>query len=141
MQLGTTKVDVQKVLCPRVRFTPGALLQLKTMIENDFTLSGKYFRVLVSGKGCDGFTYSTGFTDLVDNDFMIKIENDSDNTQVLIDPFAAFYLQDITIDYVQDFENDREGFVVINHGHEEFTGKFWLKDSGKIPPTIEASLG
>ena len=27
-----------------------------------------------------------------------------------------------------------EGFVVINHNQQKYTGKFWTKDEMKIPP-------
>ncbi|MCY4524466.1 MAG: hypothetical protein OXB84_06985, partial [Halobacteriovoraceae bacterium] len=53
---------------------------------------------------------------------------------ILIDPFSAFYLQKTTVDYKQDFINNSEGFVIENHQQKEYAGKFWIKDSYKIPP-------
>ncbi len=118
---------------PRISFTDNALKQLALIHENDFTLKGKYLRVLISGKGCDGFKYSIGFADLHHEDINIKIEND-DKIEVIVDPFTAFYLGETEIDYKQDFQNDEEGFVVKNFDQKKFQGKFWRKNKDLIPP-------
>ena len=128
------KVNKELVHTPIVMFTERALSQLKLIIENDFTLAGKYFRVVVSGKGCEGFTYAAGFTDLNDDDFQLRIANTEDEIYVLVDPFAAFYLQVASIDFVQDFDQDAEGFVIVNHSQSEFKGKFWRAAPEKTPP-------
>lgn len=133
-----TKVDRSQVIVPTVTFSDTALSQLKLIIENDFTLAGKFFRLLISGKGCDGFTYSVGFTDLKDDDFTVKINNDGEDLEIVVDPFAAFYLQETSVDFVQDFENDNEGFVVTNHGQSNFRGKFWRKNEDRVPPMKDA---
>jgi hypothetical protein len=54
--------------------------------------------------------------------------------EVLMDPFTAFYLQKSSIDYVQDFANNNEGFVVTNLNQKTFAGKFWRADDTKVPP-------
>ena len=51
-------------------------LSLYFIIENDFTLASKYLRLVISGKGCDGFNYGVGFTNLEENDFVIPLTND-----------------------------------------------------------------
>ncbi|MCR9206032.1 MAG: hypothetical protein NXH75_15725, partial [Halobacteriovoraceae bacterium] len=103
-----------------------------------FTLKGKYFRLLISGKGCDGFTYSVGFTDWNDEDLLVPIKDESgSNTkdlQVVMDPFAAFYLQKCSVDYIQDFANNNEGFLIKNENQKVYAGKFWRQDETKIPP-------
>jgi len=129
-----SSIDRTKIVIPEVTFSKNALNQLQLIMENDFTLSGKYFRVLISGKGCDGFTYSSGFTDIEKDDFIIDIKNEETELQILVDPFAAFYLQQTSVDYLQDFENNREGFVITNHSQKEFAGKFWRKNEEKVPP-------
>lgn len=115
-------------------FTERALKQLKLIIDNDFTLAGKYFRIVVSGKGCEGFTYAAGFTDLNHDDFHIRIANTDEEIYVILDPFAAFYLQEASVDFVQDFKLDAEGFVIVNHAQSEFKGKFWRSAPEKAPP-------
>ncbi len=128
------KVNKDLVHSPIIMFTDRALSQLKLIIENDFTLAGKYFRIVVSGKGCEGFTYAAGFTDLNIDDFQIRIANSSDEMYIIIDPFAAFYLQEASVDFIQDFDQDAEGFVIINHSQSEFKGKFWKANPLKTPP-------
>lgn len=129
-----TKVNKDLVLPPVIMFTERGLSQLKLIIDNDFTLAGKYFRIVVSGKGCEGFTYAAGFTDLNDDDFQVRIANTEDEIYVLVDPFAAFYLQVASVDFVQDFDLDSEGFVIVNHAQGEFKGKFWREAPEKTPP-------
>jgi iron-sulfur cluster insertion protein len=133
------KVNKDLVLPPVIMFTDRALSQLKLIIENDFTLAGKYFRIVVSGKGCEGFTYAAGFTDLNDDDFQVRIANSNDEIYVLVDAFAAFYLQEASVDFVQDFEQDAEGFVIVNHAQAQgqFKGKFWRAAPEKTPPVKE----
>lgn len=128
------KVNKDLVTPPVIMFTERALAQLKLIIENDFTLAGKYFRIVVSGKGCEGFTYAAGFTDLNEDDFQVRIANTQEEIYVVIDSFAAFYLQEASVDFVQDFEQDAEGFVIVNHSQSEFRGKFWRAAPEKTPP-------
>jgi Fe-S cluster assembly iron-binding protein IscA len=134
----TFTVDRRQIPMPEVKFTDLAMSQLSLILENDFTLKGKYFRLLISGKGCDGFTYSVGFTDWNDEDLLVPIKDQSgSNTkdlQVVMDPFAAFYLQKCSVDYIQDFANNNEGFLIKNENQKVYAGKFWRQDETKIPP-------
>lgn len=133
------KVNKDLVLAPVIMFTERALSQLMLIMDNDFTLAGKYFRIVVSGKGCEGFTYAAGFTDLNDDDFQVRIANTNEEIYVIVDPFAAFYLQEASVDFVQDFDLDAEGFVIVNHAQAEFKGKFWRAAPEKAPPVKGAS--
>jgi Fe-S cluster assembly iron-binding protein IscA len=126
-------VDKKSVEIPKVLFTHQAKGQLALIIENDFTLAGKYFRLLISGKGCSGFDYSVGFTELHPDDFIIAIDK---NLEVILDPFTAFYLQDCTVEYSMDQESHEEGFIVTNNQQKEFSGKFWKSDETKVPETV-----
>lgn len=134
MAFKQNKVNKDLVLPPVIMFTERALNQLKLIIDNDFTLAGKYFRIVVSGKGCEGFTYAAGFTDLQEDDFQIRIANVQEDILILVDPFAAFYLQEASVDFIQDFTLDTEGFVITNHSQSEFKGKFWRAAPEKTPP-------
>ncbi len=126
-------VDKKSVEKPRVFFTKEAKGQLGLIIDNDFTLAGKYFRLLISGKGCSGFDYSVGFTELHSDDFIVSVDT---NLEVILDPFTAFYLQDCTVDYSMDQESHEEGFIVTNNQQKEFSGKFWKTDDTKVPETV-----
>ncbi len=126
-------VDKAQVQAPTIHFSSSAEQALSLIIENDFTLAGKYFRILISGKGCDGFTYSTGFTDLDENDFLIP---SGPSHQVLMDPFTAFYIQNAQVDYIQELPSGNEGFVVINKAQKDHNGKFWREASGQTPPIL-----
>jgi iron-sulfur cluster insertion protein len=135
-----TRVDKSKVKSPIVEFTPLASAQLELILSHDHTLENMWLRLVVSGKGCDGFDYSVGFTEYQEDDFQIAIQlNQDKQTFVLIDPFTAFYLQHSKIDYVQDFINDEEGFVVKNIEQDEFKGKFWRTEQEKTPPLLKQS--
>ncbi len=135
MTFETQRINRNEVIIPTIMFTSRAHSQLKLILENDFTLAGKYFRLGISGKGCDGFTYSVMFTDLNAEDFVVKIYNHKeDDLEVILDPFAAFYLTEATVDFIQDFEQDAEGFVITNHHQKNFQGKFFNKDGAKLPP-------
>lgn len=137
MSFKQNKVNKDLVVPPLIMFTERALSQLKLIIQNDFTLAGKYFRIVVSGKGCEGFTYAAGFTDLQEDDFLIRIANSEEDVFVIIDPFAGFYLQEASVDFIQDFNHDAEGFVITNHSQGEFKGKFWRANPEKTPPVLK----
>ncbi|ATH08350.1 hypothetical protein BIY24_10440 [Halobacteriovorax marinus] len=137
MAFKENKINPDLVATPVVYFTQRALEQLKLILENDFTLAGKYFRILISGKGCDGFTYSAGFTDVKEDDFEVRIENSDEDFIILLDPFAAFYLQESSVDFIQDLVNDVEGFVITNHLQKKYAGKFWRKAPEKTPPLLQ----
>jgi iron-sulfur cluster insertion protein len=133
----TTRLDRSLIPTPLVRFSQKAWQQLSLMVENDFTLQGKWFRILISGKGCDGFRYSTGFSDVHVDDFKINIKVESTpeivDYQIAMDPFTAFYLSDTSIDYIQEVDN--EGFSVTNHLQKRYEGKFWRENPELTPPT------
>lgn len=134
-------VDKNAVAQPKVYFTQEAFNQLSLIIDNDFTLAGKYFRLLISGKGCDGFEYSAGFTDLHDDDLLVPVTlTDKQATiteqHIVMDPFTAFYLQLTHVDFVQDFEHNNEGFVITNKNQKSFNGKFWKQNQELVPPTL-----
>jgi iron-sulfur cluster insertion protein len=127
------KIDRDKVAPPTVEFTQMAISQLRLILENDHTLKDKYLRLLVATKGCDGFSYNVGFTEKKKDDFLVPVMNARD-LEVLVDPFAAYYGQEMTVDYVQDFEENIEGFLVVNHHQKDFHGKFWRGKPELTPP-------
>lgn len=112
-----------------------AVRQIQLMQENDYTLDGLLFRIKIGGKGCGGFTYDTGFSELDPADLVIETNYPliKFNLKVLIDPFTAYYTQDSTLDYLLDPANNEEGFVVTNAADGQHAGKFF-KDESKLPP-------
>lgn len=129
------KIDARYITMPRLMFSERALQEWQLIQDNDYTLENQLLRIEIDGKGCDGFTYAVGFTLPRVDDLRVPVE-ESDKT-VLIDPFSAFYLQVATVDFVQDFTQDAEGFVVINHSQKHFSGKFWRANPDLTPPVIE----
>ena len=115
--------------------TDSAVRQIQLMQDNDYTLEGLSFRIKIGGKGCEGFTYDTGFSELHADDLVVKQNYPLINFEliVLIDPFTAFYTQEATLDYLLDTTNNEEGFVVNNAADGQHRGKFF-KDETRLPP-------
>lgn len=115
--------------------TDSAIRQIHLMQENDYTLNGLCFRIKIGGKGCGGFTYDTGFSELHSDDLIIErhISLLNYDLKILMDPFTAFYTQDATLDYLLDMTSNEEGFVVTLTFEGQHRGKFF-KDESKLPP-------
>ena len=115
--------------------TDSAVRQIQLMQDNDYTLEGLSFRIKIGGKGCEGFTYDTGFSEKHEDDLVIIQNYPLINFEltVLIDPFTAFYTQEATLDYLLDTTNNEEGFVVNNAADGQHRGKFF-KDESRLPP-------
>ncbi len=115
--------------------TDSAILQIKLISDNDYTLEGQYFRIKIGGKGCGGFTYDTGFSIPHPDDLVIKKFYPALNYELilLIDPFTAYYTQQFTLDYLLDPQSNEEGFVLVNAADGDHKGKFF-KDTSKLPP-------
>jgi iron-sulfur cluster insertion protein len=115
--------------------TDSAVRQIQVMKENDYTLEGLSFRIKIGGKGCEGFTYETGFSEGHPGDLIIKLSYPFINFEliILIDPFTAFYTQELSLDYLLDITNNDEGFIVNNAADGQHRGKFF-KDESLLPP-------
>lgn len=115
--------------------TDSAVRQIQLMQDNDYTLEGLSFRIKIGGKGCEGFTYDTGFSELHPDDLVLEqtFPMVHFTLVVLMDPFTAFYTQDLTLDYLLDPSNNEEGFIVKNSADGLHRGKFF-KDESKLPP-------
>ncbi len=134
MKMDST-LDLSKIECPKIEVTNEAQSQILLMSENDPSLEGKSLRLLINGKGCAGFDYASGFDFPRADDFIVALSGFS----LLLDPFSAFYLNGATLDYVQDFAQNREGFVIINPSQDKFQGKFWKKNHDLVPE-LKSSL-
>ena len=131
-------VDREKVKEPRITLTEEAFSQISLILENDFTLTGNFFRIKIDSKGCAGFKYATGFSKPNKDDFKLEILGLSKKSiTILMDPFTATYLQTAVVNYIQDYENDEEGFTIISNDSSKFQGKFWNKNPELNPPIKE----
>ena len=119
----------------KVLITDSAVRQIQLMQVNDYTLEGLQFRIKIGGKGCDGFTYDTGFSEKHEDDLVVEKDYPLINfkLQILVDPFTAFYTQEFTLDYLLDAQNNEEGFIVSNAADGQHKGKFF-KDTTRLPP-------
>lgn len=112
-----------------IHLSQAALDQIKLIKDNDFTLEGMFFRVKIGGKGCDGFTYDTGFSEPHDEDVVLSFKG----AKVLLDAFTAHYCKDGSIDYLLNPKSNEDGFVFMNFNEEKYHGKFF-KDETMAPP-------
>ena len=124
-------INRRLISTPKIQVSKEALMQIAVIKENDLTLAGPDFRIAISGKGCDGFNYKTFFDKKNDDDFAVITSN---GIRIILDPFSAFYLQDATLEYYQDFDQNIEGFQVTNLNQSKFGKKFWNSNKELIPP-------
>jgi Fe-S cluster assembly iron-binding protein IscA len=119
----------------KMMVTDSAIRQIQLMQAHDYTLDGLLFRIKIGGKGCGGFTYSTGFSERHPDDLEMvqKFELLDYELKVLIDPFTAFYTPEFTLDYLLEPNHNEEGFVVKAANDGDHKGKFF-KDTSKLPP-------
>ena len=72
------------------------------------TGESRSLRVAVRGGGCSGFQYEILFDDLSEDDLVIERNGNA----VLIDSVSLAFLENATIDYVEELIGSR--FVVLN---------------------------
>lgn len=119
----------------KVFVSDSAVRQIQLMQKHDYTLNGLKFRIKIGGKGCEGFTYDTGFSEPHIDDLVVRLDFSKIDYQLelLVDPFTAYYTQSFTLDYLLDPISHEEGFVVTNSADGQHRGKFF-KDESKLPP-------
>lgn len=118
-----------------ISISPVAFDQIELIQQNDFTLEDHLFRVTISGKGCEGFAYSCGFTLPDPKDVRLQLTHPQEperSLTLLFDPFTAHFFQDGRIDYAIDPETQADGFMIINAQEENYRGKFF-KDKEMLP--------
>lgn len=121
----------------KIHFTDSALSQIQLMLEHDFTIKDKVFRITIGGKECNGFTYQTGFDSPHDDDIVLLLQSSKKATiEVHMDPFTANYFHSGVVDYKIDLESNTDGFVVSNDSEELYHGKFF-KDESLLPKLEE----
>jgi iron-sulfur cluster insertion protein len=68
-----------------------------------------HLRTFVQGGGCSGFQYGFTFDEKIDNDDFVV---DLGQFKLLVDAMSWNYLQDCTIDYIENLEGSN--FVIKN---------------------------
>ena len=112
-----------------IHVSKAALEQIKLIKENDYTLNDELFRIKIGGKGCDGFTYDTGFSTPLGDDITLEYPEVS----IIMDPFTAYYCKEGSLDFLLNPKSNEDGFVFINYNEEKYHGKFF-KDESMAPP-------
>lgn len=118
----------------KIDLSAAAFEQICLIMENDYTLEGHFFRLKIDGKGCDGFTYATGFSQKLDDDIVLTYQNKGKELNILIDPFASFYCEEGILDYLLSANDGEDGFTFINKNEDKYHGKFF-KDGQMVPPS------
>lgn len=113
--------------------TDAALTAARSLANSNPDFAGKYLRVYLSGKGCDGFDYGVTFdvTQAGDRTF-----DCSDDIKLVCDERSLQFVDGSSIDWVDD-ERGR-GFLVNNPNHKKFRGKFYKKEAWR--QKLESSL-
>lgn len=117
----------------KIDITDAAFKQIKLISDNDYTLEGMDFRLKVDGKGCDGFTYATGFSEKVKDDITLEYLHDGLKLSIIVDPFSSHYCRDGLLDFFLNTKENEDGFTFTNHNEHEHQGKFF-EDTSKLPP-------
>jgi iron-sulfur cluster assembly accessory protein len=91
-----------------VTLTPGAIVEIRKLMEADGFDHNQVLRVGVKGGGCSGMTYVLGFDQKTDNDK----EFDVDGIRCVMDKAHEMYLYGMSVDW-QDGLNNR-GFTFKN---------------------------
>jgi iron-sulfur cluster assembly protein len=71
-----------------VQFTDGAIAEIRRLIRDDASASGKWLRVGVKGGGCSGMTYVLNFDERTPTDLCFMV----DGFEFIMDPSHEMYL-------------------------------------------------
>jgi iron-sulfur cluster insertion protein len=81
-----------------VTLEPSAVSKIKELITEEANPDLK-LRIFVQGGGCSGFQYGFTFDEIVaEDDFDLEF----DGVHLLVDSMSNQYLQNVTVDYVED---------------------------------------
>ncbi len=101
--------------CP-VRFTEGALTEIRKLLSSFEADSGQALRIGVKGGGCSGLSYILDFERPGQGDQHFDYEG----IQVIMDPSHALYLSGMEVDYADGLDN--RGFTFNNPNASETCG-------------------
>ncbi len=110
-----SEIQTAALICP-VRFTEGALKEIRNLLTQRETKANNLLRIGVKGGGCSGLSYILDFDERKPADQ----EFDCEGIRVIIDPSHALYLAGMEIDYSDGLDN--RGFAFINPNASETCG-------------------
>ena len=99
-----------------VTLTPGAIVQLKRIRDEQNITAQHGLRIGVKGGGCSGFTYVLGFDTQKDGDQTFEVEG----MPVFMQKSSLMYLMGMEIDWVEGLQN--RGFSFNNPNATESCG-------------------
>jgi iron-sulfur cluster assembly protein len=91
-----------------VKFTEGAVAEIKRLISNDPLEKGKMLRVGVKGGGCSGMTYVLNFDEQKPADLVYE----TDDFSFIMDPSHEIYLYGMEVNYESGLNS--RGFTFTN---------------------------
>lgn len=91
------------------KITENALKEIRKVKVEDPELTNSYLRVSVKGGGCSGFMYGLEFEQEPEADDFVE---NFDDVKVLIDKKSALFLNDVTLDWLDDI--NQRGFKFSN---------------------------
>ena len=106
--------------------TESAIGVTNAFIAKNEEYRGKYLRIYLSGKGCDGFEYGVTFDNKEDADKVISIPGTID---LICDERTFEFVEGSEIDWVDDERG--QGYLVNNPHHNKFRGKFYKREVWK----------
>ncbi len=99
-----------------ITVTPGALAELRKIMQQENVPDDYGLRVGVKGGGCSGFSYILGFDSVRDDDQQYEI----DGMKVIMSKAHGIYLLGMEVDYVDGLNN--RGFTFSNPNARETCG-------------------
>lgn len=91
-----------------IKFTQGARVQIKRLMENESKNANKFLRLGAKNGGCAGFSYIFEFDDKRDSDLVEQM----DGFSVIIDKDQISMIQNLEVDYQSGLNN--RGFIFNN---------------------------
>jgi iron-sulfur cluster assembly protein len=99
---------MEVVLDAPVKFSEGAVREVRRLMQADASTAGKYLRVGVKGGGCSGMTYVLNFDEKKANDQVYH----TDELTFIMDPQHEIYLFGMEVQFEGGLNS--RGFTFIN---------------------------
>ncbi len=91
-----------------IQVTENAVAQLRSLLAEQSTPSGKGLRIHVTKGGCSGMQYEMSLDEAKEGDAIVQ----RDEVRFMVDPESVPYLQDATLDFAGGLTG--AGFRIMN---------------------------